>query len=92
VPQEADEKDPGQWWVPEGVGCHLQRDGLLLPYLHYARVTIVRDKSAQGTSKGRMFGRRLQMKPEGSNGRLQGAAVSREQDGILQDVKHTNLS
>jgi hypothetical protein len=26
VPQSAKEADPGQWWVPENVGCHLHRE------------------------------------------------------------------
>jgi hypothetical protein len=26
APQSPEEADPGQWWVPEEVGCRLQRD------------------------------------------------------------------
>jgi hypothetical protein len=38
TPQETEGTDPGQWWVPEEVGCRPQEDDP-----HGAPVTVVRD-------------------------------------------------
>jgi hypothetical protein len=44
VPPTAEEKDQGQWWVPEEVGHHLQMNDLL-PFLHCTKDMVIRDQA-----------------------------------------------